>query len=87
MSSIISLEQQHKKLIKKTLKSNKHFSEDLKSKTLSSLLLQPVSEKETMSVIGNISSRKAVDQNLISKEFKDKLKIPVTIITNIFFNR
>ena len=87
MSSIISLEQQHKKLIKKTPKSNKHFSEDLKNKTLSSLLLQPVSEKETMSVIGNISSRKAVDQNLISKEFKDKLKIPVTIITNIFFNR
>ena len=35
-------------------------------------MLQPVSEKETMSVIGNISSRKAVDQNLISKEFKDK---------------
>ena len=50
-------------------------------------MLQPVSEKETMSVIGNISSRKAVDQNLISKEFKDKLKTPVTIITNIFFNR
>ena len=56
-------------------------------KRVSSLLLQPVSEKETMSVIGNISSRKAVDQNLISKEFKDKLKTPVTIIPNIFFNR
>ena len=47
-------------------------------------MLQPVSEKETMSVIGNISSRKAVGQNLILKEFKDKLKTCVTIIINIF---
>ena len=75
------------KIDQKTPKSNKYFTDYLKKKNLSSLLLQPVSEKETMSVIGNISSRKAVGQNLILKEFKDKLKTCVTIIINIFFNR
>ena len=52
-------------------------------------MLQPVSEKEIMSVIGNISTRKAVGPNsfpnLILKEFKDKLKKPITIIINISF--
>ena len=52
-------------------------------------MLQPVSEKEIMSVIGNISTRKAVGPNsvpnLILKEFKDKLKTPITIIINISF--
>ena len=61
----------------------------MKNKSLSSLLLQPVSEKEKMSVIGNISTRKAAGPNsvpnLILKEFKDKLKIPTTIIINISF--
>ena len=45
--------------------------------------------KKKLSVIGNISTRKAVGPNsvlnLILKEFKDKLKIPVTIIINISF--
>ena len=52
-------------------------------------MLQPVSEKERMSVIGNISTRKAAGPNsvpnLILKEFKDKLKTPTTIIINISF--
>ena len=39
------------KIDQKTPKSNKHFSDYLKNKSLSSLLLQPVIEKETMSVI------------------------------------
>ena len=42
-----------------------------------------------MSIIGNISTRKAVGQNsilnLIVKEFKDKLKIPLTIMKHISF--
>ena len=58
-------------------------------KVLSSLLLQPVTEKEIMSIIGNINTRKAVGPcsflNLNLKEFKDKLKIPLTTIINIFF--
>ena len=52
-------------------------------------MLQPPSEKEKMSVIGNISTRKAAGPNsvpnLILKEFKDKLKTPITIIINISF--
>ena len=42
-----------------------------------------------MRIIGNISTRKAVAPNsipnLILKEFKDKLKTPITIIINISF--
>ena len=42
-----------------------------------------------MSIIGKISTRKAVGQNsilnLIVKEFKDKLKIPLTIMKHISF--
>ena len=52
-------------------------------------MVQPVSEKEIMSIIGNISTRKAVGPNsipnLILTEFKDKLKTPITIIINISF--
>ena len=70
-------------------KSNKHFPSYLKNKNLSSLLLQSVTEKEIMSIIAKISPRKAVGlnsiPNLILKEFKDKLKIPLTIIINISF--
>ena len=77
------------KIDQKTPKSNKPFPDYLKNKNLSSLLLQPVSEKETMSVIGNISTRKAVGPssvpNFILKEIKDKLKTPTTIIINISF--
>ena len=77
------------KIDQKTQKSNKHFSNYLKNKNLSSLLLQPVSEKEIMSIIGNISTRKVVGPNsipnLILREFKDKLKTPITIIVNISF--
>ena len=73
----------------KTPKSNKHFSNYLKNKNLFFFLLQPVSEKDIMSIIGNISTRKAVGPNsvpnLILKEFKDKLKTPITIIINISF--
>ena len=69
-------------------KSNKHFSNYLKNKNFSSLLLQPVTEKEITSIISNISTRKALGPNsipnLILKELKDKLKIPLTIIIFLF---
>ena len=71
-------------------KSNKHFSNYLKNKKLSSLLLQSVTGKEIMSIIGNISTKKATGPdsilNLILKEFKDKLEISLTIIIDFFFN-
>ena len=61
----------------------------MKNKHLPSPLLQPVTEKENISIIGNISSRKVVGPNsipnLILKEFKDKLKMPLTMIKNISF--
>ena len=42
-----------------------------------------------MSIIGNINTRKAIGPdsvpNLVLKEFKDKLKIPLTIIIKISF--
>ena len=67
-------------------KINKHFSGYLKNKNLSFLLLEAVTEKEIMNIISNISTRKAVGPNsipnLILKEFKDKLKIPLTINTS-----
>ena len=55
------------KIDQKTPKSNKHFSNYLKNKNLSSLLLQPVTEKEIMSVIGDISTRKTIGPNCIPK--------------------
>ena len=46
-------------------KSNKHFSNYLKNKNLPSFLLQPVTEKENTTIIGNISTRKALGPNSI----------------------
>ena len=58
-------------------KSSQYFSNYLKNKNLSSLLQQTVTGKDTMHIIGSISTRKAIDPNsipnLILKEFKDKL--------------
>ena len=89
MNSIIFFGTIAQKIDQKTQKSNKHFSNYLKNKNLSSLLLQPVNEKEIMSIIGHISTRKVVGPNsipnLILREFKDKLKTPITIIINISF--
>ena len=64
------------KIDQKIPKFNKHFRDYLKKK-LSLLLLQPVSEKETMSVTGNINTRKGVGPNsvlnLILKELLSKI--------------
>ena len=72
-------------------KTNKHSSSYLKNKKLSPRLLQPVTDKEIMNIISNISPRKAVGPNsipnVILKVFKDKkLKIPLTIIISKFQN-
>ena len=55
-------------------KSNKHFSNYLKNKNLPTCLLQPITEKEIMSIIGNISSRKAVGPNFIPNLILKELK-------------
>ena len=49
-----------------------------------------VTEDEIESIIGNLNSRKAIGPNSIPtnilKEFKNRLKIPLTIIINISFH-
>ena len=56
-------------------KLNKYFSNYLKNKNLSSLLLQPVTEKEITSIIGNISTRKALGPNSVPNLILKELKI------------
>ena len=77
------------KIDKKTLKSNKHFSNYLSGSDLNSFFLGVVTEVELESIIGNLNSRKTIGPysipTVILKEFKDILKIPLTIIINISF--
>ena len=53
------------KLIKKTPKSNKHFSNYLKNQNLNSLFLDAVTEDEIESIIGSLNSRKTIGPNSI----------------------
>ena len=77
------------KIDKKTPKSNKHFSNYLKNQNLNSFFLDAVTEVESESIIGNLNSRKTIGPNSIPtrilKEFKNILKIPLTIIIIISF--
>ena len=70
-------------------KSKKKFSDYLKNWNLSSFLLSPVTEKEISNIIISLNARKATGPNSISnfilKEFKEELKKPLTIITNMSF--
>ena len=64
------------------------FSEHLKNQNLTPFLLIPVTGKEIRSIIISLNARKATGHNSISnfvlKEFKEGLKKPLTIITNMF---
>ena len=75
--------------MKKTPKSNKHFSNCLKSQNLNWFLLHEITQDGTESMIGNLKSREAAGPNSIPprilKEFKNILKIPFAIIINISF--
>ena len=74
---------------KKTPKSNEQFSNYLKNQNLSLFFLDAVAEDETESITAKLNSRKAIGPNSIPthilKEFKNILKIPLTIIINISF--
>ena len=78
-----------KNLDKRLPKSKKKFSDYLKNRNLTSFLLSPVIEKEISNIIISLNARKATGPNSISnfilKEFKDELKKPLTIITNMSF--
>ena len=74
---------------KKIPKSNEQFSNYLKNQNLSLFFLDAVAEDETESITAKLNSRKAIGPNSIPthilKEFKNILKIPLTIIINISF--
>ena len=78
-----------KNIEKRTPKSKKKFSDYLKNQNLTSFLLSPVTEKEVSNIIVSLNARKATGPNsipyFILKEFKEELKTPLTIITNISF--
>ena len=88
-NSITSLEQQLKKLIKKTPKFNKLFSNYLKNQNINSFLFDKVTKDEIESMIGNLNSRIAVGPNSIPtrivQEFQNILKIALALIINISF--
>ena len=77
-----------KKIDKKTPKPN-HFPNYLKNQNLNSLFLDAATEEENESIIGNLNLRKTIGPNSIPtrilKEFKNILKIQLTIIINIYF--
>ena len=78
-----------KNIDKKTPKSKKKFSDYLKNQNVTSFLLSPVTEKEISNLIVSLNARKATGPNsipnFILKEFKEELKVPLTIITNMSF--
>ena len=75
---------------KETPKSKKKFSDYLKNQNLTSFLLSPATEKEMNNIIVSLTIRKATGPNSIPnfvlKEFKEELKKPLNIITNVFYN-
>ena len=78
-----------KNLDKRIPKSKKKFSDYLKNQNLTPFLLSPVTEKKISNIIISLNARKATGPNSISnfmlKEFKEELKKPLTIITNMPF--
>ena len=75
-----------KKLNKRTPKSKKKFSDYLKNQNLTS---SPATEREISNIVVPLNARKATGPNSIPnfalKEFKEELKKPLTIITNVSF--
>ena len=78
-----------KNIDKRTPKSKKKFSDYLKNHNLTSFLLSPATEREISNIIVSLNARKATGPNSIPnfvlKEFKEELKKPITIITNMSF--
>ena len=74
---------------KRTPKSKNKFSDYLKNQNLTLFLLRPVTGEEISNIIVCLNARKATGPNSIPnfvlKEFKEELKKPLTIITNMSF--
>ena len=77
-----------KNIDKRTQNSKKKFSDYLKNQNLTSTE-SPATEKEISNAIVSLNARKATGSNSIPnfvlKEFKEELKKPFTIITNVSF--
>ena len=78
-----------KNIDQRTPKSKNKFSDYLKNQNLTSFLLSPVTGEEISNIIACRNARKAAGPNSIPnfvlKEFKEELKKPLTIITNMSF--
>ena len=78
-----------KNIDNRTPKSKKKFSDYLKNQNLTSFLLSPATEKEISNIIVSLTVRKATGPNsipnIVLKEFKEELKEPLNIITNVFY--
>ena len=78
-----------KNVDKRTLKSKKKFSDYLKNQNLTLFHLSPATEKEISNIIVSLNARKATGSNsfpnFVLKKFKEELKKPLTIITNMSF--
>ena len=78
-----------KNIDQRTPKSKNKFSDYLKNQNLTSFLLSPVTGEEISNIIACLNARKAAGPNSIPnfvlKEFKEELKKPLTIITNMSF--
>ena len=74
---------------KRTPKSKNKFSDYLKNQNLTLFLLRPVTGEEISNIIVCLNARKATGPNSIPnfvlKEFKEELKKPLTMITNMPF--
>ena len=77
-----------KNIDKRTQKSKNKFSDYLKNQNLTSTE-SPATEKEISNTIVSLNARKAAGPNSIPnfvlKEFKEELKKPFTIFTNVSF--
>ena len=78
-----------KNIDQRTPKSKNKFSDYLKNQNLTSFLLSPVTGEEISNIIACRNARKSAGPNSIPnfvlKEFKEELKKPLTIITNMSF--
>ena len=78
-----------KNIDNRTPKSKKKFSDYLKNQNLTLFHLSPATEKEISNIIVSLNARKATGSNsfpnFVLKKFKEELKKPLTIITNMSF--
>ena len=78
-----------KNIDNRTPTSKKKFSDYSKNQNLTLFLLSPATEKEISNIIVSLNARKVTGPNsfpnFVLKKFKEELKKPFTIITNMSF--